>query len=151
MDTRFMLFLVLTAITGGCASLTGAPSVVKTACSYEQAWAVSLASVDEFELRDVDKANGVIATEWLDFPSRRKAGAFSRDANRERARFFLNLKPSARTVEISVHQMREFFSPMGLQSQSTGWRRIPPVTEEEGRLAGRITKKLMEKGCAIVG
>jgi len=53
-------------------------------------------------------------------------------------------------IEISIHQVREFFSPMGVQSQSTHWRRIPPVVEEEQRLAQRISNQLRDKGCATL-
>ncbi len=140
------LFLFL----GGCATFSGAPPTVKASCSYEQAWSVSLASVDEFELRQIDKEKGVIATEWIALTSKRKAGVLKRDANQERARFFLNLEKNPQAIEISVHQVREFFSPMGVQSQSTHWRRIPPVVEEEQRLAQRISNQLRDKGCATL-
>lgn len=142
------LFLVVSAV--GCATVPGAPSTVKATCSYDQAWAGSLASVDEFALHKIDKEGGVIETEWMGFASKRKAGIFSRDANQERARFFVNLKPAGQTIEISVQQAREFFSPLGVQSQSTSWRRIPPIAEEEGRLAKQITNQLMVKGCTII-
>lgn len=141
------LFLVLSTV--GCATLSGAPHTVKTGCAYDQAWSVALASVDEFELREVDQAGGVIATEWMGFASQRKSGAFQRDVNEERARFFLNLEAS-RPTRISVQQIREFYSPMGARSQVT-WKRIPPIAEEEQRLLGRITKQLLDKGCTVVG
>ena len=149
MGSHVVLSLFLVLSTVGCATLSGAPSVVKTGCSFDQAWAVALASVDEFELRDVDQAGGVIATEWMGFASQRKAGAFQRDVNEERARFFLNVEAS-RPTRISVQQVREFYSPMGARSQVT-WKRIPPIAEEEQRLLGRITKHLLDKGCTIVG
>ena len=149
MGKRLVVSFFLLISTGGCASLVGAPSVVKTGCAYDQAWSVALASVDEFELREVDEAGGVIATEWMGFASQRKSGAFQRDVNEERARFFLNLEAS-RPIRISVQQVREFYSPMGARSQST-WRRIPPIAEEEQRLLGRITKQLLDKGCTVVG
>ena len=150
MGRHFVLSFILLVSTAGCATLSGAPHTVKAACSYDQAWEVSLASVNEFALREVDKAKGVIATEWIGFDSKRKAGAFQRNANQERARFFLNLKSSGRTIEISLQQAREFFSPMGVQSQSTSWRRIPPIAEEERRLTQRITNQLRDEGCTII-
>lgn len=149
MGKRLVVSFFLLISTGGCASLSDAPSVMKTGCSFDQAWAVALASVDEFELRDVDQASGVIATEWIGFASQRKSGAFQRDVNEERARFFLNVEAS-RPTRISVQQIREFYSPMGARSQVT-WRRIPPIAEEEQRLLGRITKQLLDKGCTVVG
>lgn len=142
------LFLVVFAV--GCATVSGAPSTLKAACSYDQAWSGALEGVDEFALTQTDKDKGVIATEWMGFASKRKAGIFSRDANQERARFFVNLKPYGQAVEISVQQAREFFSPMGARSQATGWKRIPPITQEERRLAQRITNQLMVKGCTII-
>ena len=150
MRRHIVLSLFLVVSTVGCATVSGAPSTVKSGCSYDQAWSVALASVDEFALSKTDKDKGVIATEWMGFASKRTAGMFSRDANQERARFFVNLEPAGRAVEISVQQAREFFSPMGVQSQSTSWRRIPPIAEEERRLAQRITKQLRDKGCLIV-
>ena len=144
----FSLFLVVSMV--GCATFSGAPHTVKADCSYDQAWSVAIASVDEFALTQADKDKGVIATEWMGFASKQKAGAFSRNANQERARFFLNLKSSGRTIEISLQQAREFFSPMGVQSQSTSWRRIPPIAEEERRLTQRITNQLRDEGCTII-
>lgn len=150
MGRHVVLSVFLVVSTVGCATFSGVPHTVKAGCSYDQAWAVALASVDEFELRDIDKIKGVIATEWLAFDSKRTAGVFSRDVNKERARFFLNLNPASQAIEISVHQVREFFSPMGARSQSTSWRRIPPIAEEERRLAQRISNKLKDKGCTVL-
>ncbi len=150
MRRHIVLSLFLVVSTVGCATVSGAPSTVKSGCSYDQAWSVALASVDEFALTQTDKDKGVISTEWMGFASKRTAGMFSRDANQERARFFVNLKPAGRAVEISVQQAREFFSPMGVQSQSTSWRRIPPIAEEERRLAQRITNQLRDEGCTII-
>ena len=144
----FCVFLVVSTV--GCATFSGAPHTVKAACSYDQAWSVALASVDEFALREMDKEGGMIATDWMGFASKRKAGIFSREANQERARFFVNLKPTGQAVEISVQQAREFYSSVGARSQGIAWKRIPPIAEEELRLAQRITKQLKDKGCAIV-
>jgi len=145
-----VLSFLLFVSTVGCATLSSVPLTVRASCSYEQAWSVSLASVDEFELRQIDKEKGVIATEWMALTSKRKAGVLKRDANQERARFFLNLEQDPQTIEISIRQIREFFSPMGVQSQSTHWRRIPPIVEEEQRLAQRISNQLRDKGCATL-
>ena len=149
MGSHVVLSLFLVVSTVGCAALSGAPSTVKAGCSYDQTWAVSLASVDEFALSQTDKDKGVITTDWIGFASKRKAGAFGREANEERARFFLNVEAARQPIRISVRQVREFFSPMGARSQS-GWRRIPPIAEEEQRLAQRITKQLRDKGCTII-
>ncbi len=150
MGKHIVLSVLLVVFTVGCAALSGgAPSTVNAGCSYDQAWSVALASVDEFALSQTDKDKGVITTDWVGFASKRKAGVFSRESNEERARFFLNVEAARQPIRISVRQVREFFSPMGARSQS-GWRRIPPIAEEERRLAQRITKQLKDKGCTVL-
>ena len=101
-------------------------------------------------LHHTDQENGVIATEWATMDSGKRAGVFERKANRERARFFLNLEPNQQAVTISVRQIREYFSPMGVQSQSTRWRRIPPDAKEEQRLVQQLSVHLEDEGCAIL-
>ncbi len=150
MMTRFICFLVLAIATAGCATFGRAPLTVTTSCSPAQAWDASLESVKHLTFRHTDQEKGVIATEWTTMTSGQKAGAFGREANRERARFFLNLEPDRETVAISVRQVREYFSPMGVQSQSTRWRRIPPLAEEEQRLVQQLSNRLKDKGCAIL-
>ncbi len=147
MDKTVFFLLTMFSLIWGCATLGGASPTVTTSCSYEDTWSLALASVNEFELRGLDKEKGVIETDWLAFPSKRKAGVMQRDANQERARFFINLKNTQSGTQFSVMQAREFFSPMGVQSQAVQWRRIPPIAEEEQRLAQRISKKLEAKGC----
>ena len=150
MGTHVVLSLFLVVFTVGCATVSGAPRTVKAGCAYDQAWSVALASMDEFALSQTDKDKGVIATEWASFASGRLAGAFQRQANKERARFYLNVEAARQPVTISVRQVREFFSPVGARSQSTGWKRIPPLAEEEQRLVQRITNQLLDKGCTII-
>ena len=150
MGRLIVLSLFLVVFTVGCATLSGAPSTVKAGCAYDQAWSVALASMDEFALTQTDKDKGVIATEWATFASGRKAGAFQREVNKERARFFVNVEAARQPVRISVRQVREFYSPMGARSQAM-WKRIPPVAEEERRLIQRITNQLLSEGCTVVG
>ena len=100
--------------------------------------------MDEFALTQTDKDKGVIATEWATFASGRTAGVFQRQANKERARFFVNVEADRQPVRISVRQAREFFSPVGARSQGIAWKRIPPNAEEERRLIQRITNQLLE-------
>ena len=144
----FFAFVLFSGISG-CAGFFPSTPAVLTACSFDQAWAISLASVNEFELRRVDKISGSIETEWMLFNSKRSAGLFSRDENKERMRFFVTLERKSIGIQIETFQMREFFSPMGLQSQS-GWRRIAPNKGEEQRLANRISNRLKAKGCTIL-
>ena len=144
----FIAFFLGSAISGCGGIFPSAPTVL-TACSFEQAWAIALASVNEFEVRRVDKISGKIETEWLLFDSKRGAGLFARSENKERMRFFVTLERKSIGIQIETFQMREYFSPLGLQSQR-GWRRIPPDEQEEQRLANRISNRLRAKGCTIL-
>lgn len=143
------LFLIVSMV--GCAAVSGAPSTVKAACSYDQAWSVALSSMDEFVLTQEDKDKGVIETDWATFASERSIGVFQRQGNKERARFFVNVDAVRQPVRISVRQAREFFSPVGARSQGIAWKRIPPNAEEERRLVQRITNQLLSEGCTVVG
>ena len=151
MGRHIVLSLFLIVSTAGCAAVSGAPHTVKAGCSYDQAWAVTLASVDEFVLTQEDKNKGAIETEWATFASERSIGVFQRQGNKERARFFVNVEADRQPVRISVRQAREFFSPVGARSQGIAWKRIPPNAEEEQRLVQRITHQLLSEGCTVVG
>ena len=142
------LFLILSTV--GCATVSGAPHTVKAACSYDQAWSVALASMNEFVLTQEDKDKGVLETDWATFASGRAVGVFQRQGNKERARFFVNVEGTRQPVRISVRQAREFFSPVGARSQGIAWKRIPPSAEEERRLVQRITNQLLSEGCTVV-
>ena len=48
MGRHIVLSLFLSVSTVGCAAVSGAPHTVKAACSYDQAWAVALSSMNEF-------------------------------------------------------------------------------------------------------
>lgn len=143
------LFLVVSNV--GCTAVSGAPHIVKAACSYDQAWAVVLASMNEFVLTQEDKGKGAIETEWTSFASDRTVGVLQRQGNRERARFLVNVDAARQPVMISVRQAREFFSPVGARSQGIAWKRVPPNAEEERRLIQRITNQLLSEGCTVVG
>ena len=149
-----VLFLGIVLVTLGCGSMLYTPKVT-TSCGFDQAWSVALASVDEFEIRRIDQEDGLIETEWIGLASKTKSGfslfeSFARDSNQERARFFINITPEPPGTHIVVQQDREIFSSMGVQSQSNPWRRIPPIEEEEQRLANRISNQLRAKGCTIL-
>ena len=150
MGRAAILSLFLVVSTVGCAAVSGAPHTVKAACSYDQAWTVALASMDEFVLTQEDKDKGVIETDWATFASDRSVGVFQRQGNKERARFFVNVEAARQPVRISVRQAREFFSPVGARSQGIAWKRVPPDAEEERRLVQRITNQLLSEGCTII-
>lgn len=151
MGKHVVLSLVLVVSTAGCAAVSGAPGTVKAGCSYDQAWNVALASMNEFVLTEEDRDKGVIETEWATFPSKRTLGVLQRQGNKERARFVVNVDADRQPVRISVRQAREFFSPAGARSQGISWKRVPPNAEEERRLVRRITNNLLSDGCTVVG
>lgn len=140
---RNSLFLILLT---GCASWSSAPQLATT-CPPEDTWSIALASLQEFELRRIDKANGVIETEWIAVHNQKTArsGLFQRSMNEERARFILNIAPENQGSMITVKQIREFWSPQGVQSRA--WRQIPPHEEQERQLATRIETRLKRQAC----
>ena len=130
----------------GCAGWSSAPRLATT-CPPEDTWGIALASLQEFELRRIDKAHGVIETEWIAVhnPKTETGGLFQRSMNQERARFILNITPEQQGSMISVKQIREFWSPQGVQSRA--WRQIPPHEEQERQLATRIETRLKRQAC----
>ncbi len=130
----------------GCAGWYSAPHVATT-CPPDDTWGIALASLQEFELRRIDKAEGVIETEWVAVhnPKTAAGGIFQRSMNQERARFILNITPDPQGSMITVKQIREFWSPQGVQSRA--WRQIPPHEEQEQQLATRIQTRLKRQAC----
>ena len=147
-DMNRLLFssFVVVFFVSGCASWFSTPRVMTT-CSTDDAWNVALASLQEFELRQIDKEEGVIETDWIAVhnPKTVSAGAMRRPINQERARFILNIIPEKNGSQITVKQIREFFSPQGVQSRS--WRQIPGHEEQERQLARRINSRLKRQAC----
>lgn len=141
----FSGFAILFFVSG-CAGWVSGPRVATT-CSTEDTWKVALASLQEFELREIDKHDGVIETDWIAVhnPKTVRGGAFGRNMNQERARFILNITPENNGSQITVKQIREFWSPQGVQSRS--WRQIPGHEEQERQLATRIQNRLKRQAC----
>ncbi len=136
--------LSFTLLLTGCASWSSAPRVA-TNCSPETTWSITLASLQEFELRRIDKESRVIETDWIAVRPSRLSGLMDRDINEERARFVLTIQPEQGRSSVSVKQIREFWSPQGVQSRS--WRQIPPNEQQERQLAARIQKQLKREPC----
>ena len=136
--------LSFTLIHTGCASWYSAPRVATT-CTPEKTWSIALSSLQEFELRRIDEENKVIETDWIADRSGRLSGVLGRDINEERARFVLNILPEQGQSTVTVKQIREFWSPQGVQSRS--WRQIPPNEEQERQLAARIQGRLKRAQC----
>ncbi len=128
----------------GCAGLFGAPKVT-TSCSFDQAWSIALASLEEFEIRRIDQDKGTIETDWVVVQAMTKAGVLRRDVNKERVRFVLDVIPENGGASVAVHQLREQWSPMGVRYRE--WRRIPPLEDEQARLARRIHQRLKARKC----
>ena len=141
--TVFIVFSFLVSLAG-CASWFHAPSVATT-CSAEKTWSIALASLQEFELRRIDEVNKIIETDWIAVRPHRLSGLMNRDINEERARFVLSILSNEGQSKISVRQIREFWSPQGVQSRV--WRQIPGNEEQERQLAARIQGKLKRAQC----
>jgi len=140
----FVMFSFL-FISFGCVGWTSAPSV-ETTCSLEQTWSVALASLQEFELRKIDQKNRIIETDWVAVQPSRTSGLMNRNINEERARFILTIEPKdTGQSSVTVKQIREFWSPQGVQSRS--WRQIPSNEDQERQLAARIQAKLKRAPC----
>ncbi len=146
MNPFFLLIGLSILWLSGCVGLTNAPRVATT-CQPEDTWGVALSSLQEFELRRIDKAKGVIETEWIAVhnPQTTKSGLFQRSMNQERARFILNIAPEQQGSSITVKQIREFWSPQGVQSRA--WRQIPAHEQQERQLASRIETRLKRQSC----
>ena len=144
---RYLIVIYLLVFgLSGCAGWTSAPHLLTT-CPPEDTWAVALSSLQEFELRRIDKESGVIETEWIAVhnPKTVSGGAFQRAMNQERARFVLNITPEKQGSMVTVIQVREFWSPQGVQSRA--WRPIPAHEEQERQMAARIQNRLKRKAC----
>ena len=146
MNRIFPTVCVVLFVMSGCAGWTNAPRVATT-CSPEDTWSITLASLQEFELRRIDKSNGVIETDWIHVhnPKTVSGGVFQRSMNQERARFILNITSDQQGSMMTVKQIREFWSPQGVQSRA--WRQIPPHEEQEQQLATRIQNRLKRQAC----
>lgn len=151
-NTRFrsvVLGVGVALIMGGCFGFLQKTPQMTSSCAFDQAWPLTLASLDRFGFREVNQEKGTIATDWILLSSRKSSGFFGRDMNKVRMRFLVAITPQqSKGIQIRVSQIREFFSPMGVQSQS-GWRRIAPVEEEIQDVVQVIANKLRSKGCRI--
>ncbi len=103
---------------------------------------VALADV---QLQTIDKTTGVLETKWVEVGAATPAGALQRDVNKERLRYVVEVKPDGRGAVVSVLQLREEWSPMGVRSRQ--WRAIPGNSSEEEAAASAISQRLKEKGC----
>ena len=144
MTSRSLFFTITCLLMAGCASLAGKPTV-SSSCSFEQAWDAVAASLSDFPLQTVDKASGALETSWVEAEASTQAGLLGREVNRERFKYVVEVNADGRGVTAGVAQLREEWSPMGVQSRQ--WRAVPGNPSEEAALASAISKRLKEKGC----
>lgn len=141
---QMSIVILAASVFAGCTWFVKS-SKLSTTCSFEQAWSVALASVNEFPLDKADDIRGTIETSWRTTQASSKAGVMQRDINRERVRFVIDVKSHGQGASVAVRQLREAWSPMGARSRD--WHRVPPHQGEEARLAKRVGEKLKDKGC----
>jgi hypothetical protein len=128
----------------GCMTPAGKP-IASSSCSFEQVWDATTTALGDFQLETMDKTVGVLETKWTEAEASTRAGALQREVNKERLKYVVEVKPDGRGAVATVVQLREGWSPMGVQSRQ--WRAIPGNPSEEEALASAITKRLKEKGC----
>jgi hypothetical protein len=138
------LSILMCLLLAGCATLAGKPTA-SSSCSIEQMWDAATAALGDVQLETVDKTGGVLETKWVEVEAVTRAGALQRDVNRERIKYMVEVKPHGRGSVATVVQLREGWSPMGVQSRQ--WRAIPGNPSEEEALASAITARLKDKGC----
>jgi hypothetical protein len=136
--------LLAVLLLSGCVTLEGKPTA-SSSCALEQVWDASLAALADVQLETADKAAGTLETKWVEVEASTRAGALQREVNKERLRYVVEVTPEGRGAVATVVQLREGWSPMGVQSRQ--WRAIPGNPSEEEALASAITARLKEKGC----
>ena len=144
MTSHSLLSIAACLLSAGCTTLAGKPTAFSS-CSFEQVWDASVAALSDFPVQTIDKAAGALETNWIEVDASTQAGALQRDVNRERVKYVVEVRPDGRGTAAIVAQLREEWSPMGVQSRQ--WRAIPGNPSEEEALASAITKRLKEKGC----
>jgi hypothetical protein len=128
----------------GCQSISPL-SKADTSCSFDQVWDTAIASLQGAQLHAADKTNGLVETAWLEVSSKSRAGLLQRDVGKEHVRYIIRVTPEGKGARATVQQLREDWSPMGVQMRQ--WRAMPPDAGEEAALATDIRRRLTEKGC----
>jgi hypothetical protein len=141
-----MRIAVLIGILGlaGCQSAGSVP-MASSGCSFDQVWDTAIASLDGGRLESADKASGQVETAWLEIASNTQAGLFERNVNKERVKYLVEVKSAPSGAKATVQQLREEWSPMGVQMRQ--WRAIPADGLEETQLVNEISRRLKAKGC----
>ena len=142
-----MMRIALASATLGLAScqIAGSVPTASSACSFDQVWDTAIASLDGAKLESADKTNGRVKTAWLEVASKSRAGLLERDVNKERIKYIVQVQPEGAGAKARVQQLREEWSPMGVQMRQ--WRAIAADGAEETALGNEISRRLKAKGC----
>ena len=89
--------------------------------------------------------NGDVEIAWLEVVSKSRAGLLERDINKERIKYIVEVQPEGAGATARVQQLREEWSPMGVQMRQ--WRAIAADGAEEMALGNEISRRLKAKGC----
>ncbi len=144
MTIRNQVAILACLFASGCMTPAGKP-IASSSCSFEQVWDATTTALGDFQLETMDKTAGVLETKWMEVEASTRAGALQREVNKERLRYVVEVKPDGRGTVATALQLREGWSPMGVQSRQ--WRAIPGHEAEEAAVASEITRRLKEKGC----
>ena len=128
----------------GCMTLGGQPTAVSS-CSFDQVWDTAILTIADVQFETINKAAGVLETQWVEVEASTRAGALQREVNKERFKYVVEVKRDGTGAVATVLQLREEWSPMGVRSRQ--WRGMPGNPQEESAVAAAIAKRLKEKGC----
>lgn len=131
-------------LLSGCMTLAGKPAAVSS-CSFDQVWDTSILTIADVQFETINKAAGVLETQWVEVEGSRQAGFFQRDVNKERFKYVVEVKQDGAGAVATVLQLREEWSPMGVRMRQ--WRGMPGNPQEESAVVAGIAKRLKEKGC----
>lgn len=131
-------------LSSGCVMLAGKPTAVSP-CSFDQVWDTSILTIADVQFETINKAAGVLETQWVEVEASTRAGALQREVNKERVKYVVEVKRDGNGAVATVLQLREEWSPMGARMRQ--WRGLPGNPREESAVSAEITRRLKEKGC----
>jgi hypothetical protein len=124
--------------------LAGKPAA-SSSCAFDQVWDAAILTIADVQFETINKAAGVLETQWVEVEASTRAGALERDVNKERLKYVVEVKRDGNGAVATVLQLREEWSPMGARMRQ--WRGIPGNHAEESAVAAGIARRLKEKGC----
>ena len=131
-------------LLSGCITLAEKPTAVSS-CSFDQVWDAAILTIADVQFETINKTAGALETQWVEVEGSQPAGFFQRDVNKERVKYMVEVKRDGAETVVTVLQLREEWSPMGVRMRQ--WRGIPGNTAEEQAVAAAIAKRLKERGC----